>query len=400
MKFKSKKEALASIVEIQRKVNGVKYPLFTVYLGTNLITKRKERIYSSSKARLIELIEEFYKNRAESGDLSSALPIECIVDAKLALRALADAGLSISLSECAKREIERNKAVVSYDKTIGDAYDDFMDYKHLNSELELKKTDSTTGNFVLKMGRNTKLITITTQSVLEYVKTYYGDSKPRTYNSHLSYIRTFLSWCSQKSQGFIPENPAAGIPLKPVEWEEPKFMSTEDCRKVIYAMWEQREAHPECLALTINGLMMGIRREESFRMANDPSAISVNLEDETVRIGKPKGYTKGIMPRAFKMTKMAVAWASSFPYHDAVRLITEQTSTTISAIAKRVGVDIPKNGFRHTFITKHIAAFGEPEKTQAIVGTSAQMRANNYCGLDSNKEGLEFFGIMPPIEHQ
>ena len=95
---------------------------------------------------------------------------------------------------------------------------------------------------------------------------------------------------------------------------------------------------------------MGIRREESLRMASDPTAASVNLEDETVRIGKPKGYAKGIMPRAFRMTPMAAAWARSFDYAEGVSRIGEYTTDTIAEILRPIGVTVPKNGYRHTFI--------------------------------------------------
>lgn len=398
MKFKTKNEAVSSIIVRRRTVNGVVYPIYEVYLGVNAITRKQERLYAASEKRLIALINEYYKGRDRIGDLSSVLTAEQVMDAKAALKVLEDAGSKLTLLECAKRELARTDGDAESSVRLGDAYDDFVDSKSLNSEAELKKTESTTGKWVYAVGRDAKVSSITTQDILEYLKTNYETSKPRTYNAHLSYIRTFLNWCASKSQGYIRENPASDIQQKPVQWEEPKFLSTDDCRKLLTALWKVRDEHPEYLALTVNGLCMGIRREESKRMAEDPTSITVNLEDETVRISKPKGYTKGIMPRAFNMTPMSVAWAKCFDYKRGVALINEYTSSAITDLAESIGIDLPKNAYRHTFITKHVAAYGEPEKTQAMVGTSAQMRANNYCGLDSKKEGLAFFGIMPPAK--
>ena len=396
MKFKTKKEALEAITERTHKVRGTEYPIFEVYLGTNLVTGKHERLASSSRARLREMIDEFYDARTVAGDFATSLSPEQIVDARGAMRLLADARLEISLTECARREVERSRRDVAFETTAGEAYDSFMETKELNSHSEFRKTECTTGKWIVKFGRSTKLVEADTKSVTEYLKTNYDAMSPKTFNQHLTYIRTFLNWCV--AQHYIPENPASAIRLKPIAWKEPEFMSTLTCAYVIGLLWARREERPDMLALCVNGLMMGIRREETLRMASDPTAISVNLEDETVRVGKPKGYTKGIMPRAFHMPEMAAAFAKAFDYHGGIARVTENTSLDITNLAAEHNIRIPHNGFRHTFITKHVAAYGEPDKTQAIVGTSAQMRANNYCGLDSKKEGEEFFSIRPPSD--
>lgn len=393
MAIKTKKQALACIKERIHKVDGADYRCFDAYLGVNELTGKPVRLYANSKQDLAEKIDAFYKQRAVAGDFASELTAAQILDAKAALYELRQARLIISLAECARREIARFRAVSVNDKTVGSAYSEFLATKRDGADKD--KTVSTTGRWVVHQGEDTLLSSVTTKDILGYLKTHYGDKKPKTYNSHLSYLGTFFNWCMAKTQRYLAESPTADIDPKPVEWEEPEFMSTDTCRRLLAALWERREENPDCLALTVNGLMMGIRREESLRMAADPKAISVNLEDETVRVAKPKGYTKGIMPRSFHMTAMAVAWAKAFDYHGAVARISEQTSKTVALIASKAGIDIPKNGYRHTFITKHIAAYGDPAKTQAMVGTSAQMRANNYCGLDSKKEGEAFFAITP-----
>lgn len=393
MAIKTRKQALSCIKERVHEVDGSNYTCYDAYLGINELTGKPVRLYANSKKELTEKIEAFYRQRSVAGDFASELTAAQIIDAKAALQELREARLVISLAECARREVARFRAVSVCDKTVGSAYAEFLSTKKEGADKD--KTMSTTGRWVLHFGEDSLLSSVSAKGILEYLKTHYGAKKPKTYNSHLSYLGTFFNWCMAKTQRYMTENPTADIEQKPIEWEEPEFMSTEACARLLAALWERRDSNPDCLALTVNGLMMGIRREESLRMAVDRTAISVNLDDETVRVAKPKGYTKGIMPRSFQMPHMAVVWAKSFDYLAGVARISEQTTKTIALIGAKAGIDIPKNGYRHTFITKHVAAYGDPAKTQAIVGTSAQMRANNYCGLDSRKEGEAFFAITP-----
>ena len=78
-----------------------------------------------------------------------------------------------------------------------------------------------------------------------------------------------------------------------------------------------------------------------------------------------------------------------------MKKITKATIADIYKLARKNKIPVFQNCGRHTFITYHVAAFGDPAKTQAIVGTSAKMRAENYCGLASKANGEAYFKIMP-----
>ena len=90
-----------------------------------------------------------------------------------------------------------------------------------------------------------------------------------------------------------------------------------------------------------------------------------------------------------------MAWIDSFDFIAAVKKITKGTIGDIYRLARKNKIPVFQNCGRHTFITYHVAAFGDPAKTQAIVGTSAKMRAENYCGLASKANGEAYFKIMP-----
>lgn len=394
--FKTKKEAIASINERTRKANGKEYPLFEVYVGTNVLTKKQERLYASSRQKLMALIDEYYKQRGEAGDFCSVLTPEQIVDARAALKALKEAKLEMTLLECARNEIARSEKAETFSTTLGVAYDDFYDSKSLNSELELKKTECTTGKFVGSMGRDRVVSTITAKDVFEYLKTNFDASAPKTYNSHASYIRTFLAWCASDERKIIPSNPAVAIKMKPVAWKRPQYMKPEDVKRLFDLLWSVREDHPDYLALAVTQFFIGVRREEAIRMAQNPDTATIILEDETFRVDGGKGHTKGIAPRAAHLSENAVAWMKSFDYMNGITSVDESTTSNYYELARANGIPMFKNCARHTFITMHVAKFHTPEVTQNMVGTSGTMRAVHYDGLAPQKEGEAYFGIFPP----
>lgn len=395
--FKTKKEAIASITERTRKTRGVEYPLFDVYLGTNVITKKQERLASSSKQKLVAMIEEYYRAREENGDLCSMLTPEQTVDARVALKALHDAGLDLSLTECARREIARSNSVSLFTAKLGESYDDFVDSKSLNSEMELRKTECTTGKFVGMMGRDRVVASITTKEIYEYLKSNFDESAPKTYNSHASYIRTFFSWCASEERKLIPSNPVLAIKMKPVAWKRPEYMKPDDVKRLFALLWSVREEHPDFLALAITQFFIGVRREEAIRMAQNPGTATILIEDETFRVDGGKGHTKGIAPRSAHLSENAVAWIKSFDYMAGMKSVDESTTYRYYAFARENGIPMFKNCARHTFITMHVAKYHTPEVTQSMVGTSGTMRAVHYDGLAPQREGEAYFGIFPPV---
>lgn len=397
MRFKTKKEALSEIVCRERTVNGKQYPIYGVYLGTNCITKKAERLYASSKEKLVSMIEDFYRARNESGDLASVLTPEQIIDAKSAFKALRDADIRLSLLECVKREIERTEVVANYKTTAGEAYDEYIDAKTgVNSDGEMQKTESTVGKWVGKIGKDRVLSTVTIDDIVSYVKTNYGESAPRTYNSHVSYIKTFLSWCASQERKFISVNPALPIKMKPIAWKRPKYLKPEHVRKLFEVLWDERDRHADWLALAVTQFFVGVRREEAIRMAENPDAATILIEDETFRVDGGKGHTKGVAPRSAHLSENAVAWMKSFDYMAGVSSVREHTTDEYYAFARAKGIPMFKNCARHTFITMHVAKFHTPDVTQAMVGTSGTMRAVHYDGLAPQREGEDYFSIMPP----
>ena len=172
-------------------------------------------------------------------------------------------------------------------------------------------------------------------------------------------------------------------------------MKPADVERLFRLLESVKGEHPEYLAQAIVGFFCGTRAVEIRRMAMIEGAAKIHLDDEMIRIAMGKGYQRGKMPRAFHIEPTAMAWINSFDFIGALKKVNKKTVEEIYTLARKHKIHVFQNCIRHTFVTYHVAACGDPAKTQAIVGTSARYRAMNYCGLASNADGLAYFNIMP-----
>ena len=108
---------------------------------------------------------------------------------------------------------------------------------------------------------------------------------------------------------------------------------------------------------------------------------------------------QGEKPRMFRMTPNAAAWIKwAWDGKGRICKSVKQVNWIMDDVAKKLKIDLPRNGGRHTFITMHVAAFERPETTDNMTGTSSRMRATHYQGLVTKTEGEKFFAIMPTVK--
>ena len=396
MSYRQKKDVLASIKYREHVVKGKKYAGYVAYFGTDPFTKKPVRMMRETKEELEKEIKSFYLRHQTGGDAAARLTAIQALDAKNAFDALAEAGVNISLAEAVKAFLGgsvRNTGRSS-DITVGAAYKEYFKGK-LTSEDDKNKTRATVGKWSDAYGPDKKLSLVTAKEVVDYLDTNYGQMKPKTYNSHLLYLKTFFNWCCKDERGYLMKSPIASAKYREEPWEEPEYMKPEDVERLFRLLESEKDKHPEMLAQAIISFFCGTRAVEIRRMAMIDDAAKIHLDDETIRIAKPKGYQRGRVPRAFHIEPTAMAWIDSFDFIAAVKKITKGTIADIYRLARKNKIPVFQNCGRHTFITYHVAAFGDPAKTQAIVGTSAKMRAENYCGLASKANGEAYFKIMP-----
>jgi len=368
---------------------------YEAYFGTDPFTKFAVRMTRATEEDLKKDIKDFYQRHQSGGDAAVRLtPIEAI-DAKTALDELVAAGEHISLTEAVRAFLGGSGRVCGgeSDKTIGAAWQEFYNGKPEGAD---KRTHLyTTGKFVNSYGEDKRLSLVTAKNVVDYLDSNYGKNKPKTYNSHLLSLKIFFNWCAKDERKYISASPIKTVKPKPEPWEEPEYMKVEDVARLFKVLEAEKERHPEYLAQAVVSFFCGSRAVEIRRMAMIEDAAKIHLDDETIRIAKGKGFQRGRRPRAFHVEPTAMAWIKSFDFLSALKMVRKGTIDEIYKLARKNKIPVFQNCGRHTFITYHVSAFGDPAKTQAIVGTSAKCRAENYCGLASKADGEAYFKILP-----
>ena len=380
---------------VRRDKQGRERVSFEAYFGTDPFTKFAVRMTRAKEDELKKDIKDFYLRHQSGGDAAVRLtPIEAI-DAKNALDALAEAGEHISLTEAVQAFLGGSTRVSGgvNGKTIGEAWEEFYGAKPDGDDKRTHRY--TTGKFVQAYGADRQLALVTAKEVVDYLTANYGKLKPKTYNSNLLSIKTFFNWCTKDERKYIPVSPIKTVKFKEEPWEEPEYMNPEDVERLFRLLESVKDKHPEYLAQAIVGFFCGSRAVEIRRMAMVEGAAKIHLDDETIRIAMGKGFQRGKMPRAFHIEPTAMTWMKSFDFMDALKRIGKKTISDIYALARKHDIPVFQNCGRHTFITYHVAAYGDPAKTQAIVGTSARYRAMNYCGLAKKADAETYFRILP-----
>lgn len=368
---------------------------YEAYFGTDPFTKFAVRMTRANEDELKKDIKDFYQRHQFGGDAAVRLtPIQAI-DARNAFDALAEAGENISLAEAVRAylggsvRVSGNASAI----TIGKAWSVFYDGKKEGDDKRAHKYS--TGKFVEAYGIDRQLALVTAKEVVAYLDKNYGNLKPKTYNSNLLSLKTFFNWCAKDEQKYLVESPIKSVKFKPEPWEEPEYMKPADVERLFRLLESVKGEHPEYLAQAVIGFFCGTRAVEIRRMAMVEGAAKIHLDDEMIRIAMGKGFQRGKMPRAFHIEPTAMAWMKSFDFIGALKKVRKDTIAKIYALARKHKIPVFQNCGRHTFITYHVSAYGDPAKTQAIVGTSAKYRAENYCGLASKANGEAYFRIWP-----
>lgn len=371
---------------------------YEAYLGVDPFTQKPVRISRGDRKELEQDIADFYRRHKFGGDAAARLTAVQAIDAKNAYDVLASANLKVSLFDVANAYVgglnAKDDPVVK--KSIAEAFAEL--YKSMPEGCNKRNMFSTVERWAESCGGDKRqLVSVNAKEVADYLAKNFNDRAPKTYNFHLLHLKTFFNWCCKEERKYLLENPIRSLDPKPEPWEEPEYMKPEEVKKLFSLLESMKGERPELLAYATVSFFCGCRAVEIRRMAADPEAAKINIEGETVRIAKAKGYQQGKRPRAFHIEPTAIAWMKSFDFLGALKKVTNDTLLEIYDLARRNGIHVFQNCGRHTFITYHVAAYGDPAKTTAMVGTSDKMRADNYCGLATKKDGEAYFAILPTL---
>lgn len=388
--YRSKRDVLASIKERRTVKDGKEYSLWTAFLGVDDVGKRKVRVARSSREELEKYIGEFYARLKAGGEMLVTLTPQEAADARGALDLLAQAQVAKTLTECVWITIEGTGAKdvcrpVRIERAIAEHMERDL------GELTRKTVRSQLTRWAETFGADRMTNEITAAEVLKYLKTY---DAPKTYNNILGTLKAFFNWCMKKPRQYMADNPATELEKRKMVYRPPEYMPAKDVEKLARALEE--DADKSKLALFCLSFFCGIRREEIVRLATDPNAGKVDVENRLITVIKCKGWERGIPPRAFAPTDNMMAWMKSFDFAKAMKGISQDTVKEVGMAAKRLGIKWPKNVGRHTFITMHVAWQQGAAITATIAGNSEPILKRHYRNIGvPQAEGEAYFKIMP-----
>ena len=137
----------------------------------------------------------------------------------------------------------------------------------------------------------------------------------------------------------------------------------------------------------------GMRTAEILRQRFE----DIMLDEGTIVVTEAKGEQSGGMGRAFKVPDTAMAWLRKVDMEKAKATKMSETSYTRwrKILFDDADVDMPDNAGRHSFVSYHVAMFGNPRLTEGIVGTGDTMRKRHYDARVTHKAAEEYFAILP-----
>lgn len=400
MSYRTKKEVLAGIGKRKRTRNGVESVIYDAYLGYDPYTKKQRRMQSSDLAELKAQVERFYIEHRVGGDAAARLQPHEATDAREALDLLSARGVVISLTEAVKRFLDGSTtAKQASGVKLSDALAKYTDSQVGKSNGYMKCIKYHVGAFIDHFGPERLVSDVATADVVEDLrKTILKKDDPKTwktYNNHLGSLKTFFKWCAKAEQDYIDKSPLVDTDRIIIAWKDPAYVKVEDVRKLFKAIADGSKDCREDLADAVLSFFCGMRNAEIERVREGKGAVNIDVENGYIRVVKCKGSTQGIRPRAFNIPEPALTWMRSFDFAAAVMRPNPHFRLHLLDYAKAAGAEIPKNAGRHTFITMHTAAYHDQNLLSSIVGNTESVRANNYDGVEIEKNGKEYFTITP-----
>jgi integrase len=140
----------------------------------------------------------------------------------------------------------------------------------------------------------------------------------------------------------------------------------------------------------------GVRPHETERL----EWRDVDMIEGTVKVSSQKAKTN--RSRYFEMPDTLLAWLSCVPLKERDGdLCPPNWKRIYQAVRKVVGIGTDKDILRKSFVTFHLAAYKEINKTRAIIGHEVgDVVFQHYRGLATRKDGEAFFEILPNRDHK
>ncbi len=377
------------------KKNGKQYTYYVVNVGTN--NGKRTRLTFKTKQEAQEWIRNYKRQKDKYGANGNALTPSQLAIAIDAIGRLNEAGLQdAKLIEAVETLLAEYRLCVNT-VSLGTALDTYLETIDRDSQaLHFKTSRITLGRLTSHFGYDISVAQIKAKDIEEFFAKIEEDFAVKTYNNTLSYAKTFFNWCITK--GYTRESPIK-LKMKSIAYADPEFISVFDLQSILEELETNKSIRDDDRHTLINFISLsffcGLRSSEIFRLPTD----AVHPEDEHpfVRVSTTKGAARGIKGRIVDLEPNAVAWFKKYPYTEQ---FDEKKMYKIRRRLRSMDTDVfeglfVKNVARHSYITYHTAKYRDYARTEAYVGTSANMRVRHYQGLATTAEAERYFNLFP-----
>ena len=358
---------------------------------------------------------DFLNTLLSQNEITSFFNLHRIFDALSALALLDEAHCDITLSELAMewKRSQRNRhptgAQDAEPMTIRDLFERHLE--HYGKEQVFTRRHQRQSMLALcrAMGPDFPVAALRWNDI-EAALGHYGNA--RTYNGHVRALGTALRWAQRA--GLLPETTplrdGVQLPLHPETFSEPTYFPPEKVEKIMRTV----EQHPGTVATGAGvrlslGFFAGVRSVEIQRGRWE----DLDLEGGTLRIPRPKGWTRGQKPRIVELERNATAWLGKWRDWTAKRrgggpprgpmtpgptaLFTKWKKMWLAPAGLSWGRNDAANVMRHTYATMHVGAFRNAPATALNLGhgDSTRMLERHYMGLVRKLEAERYWKIMP-----
>ena len=209
------------------------------------------------------------------------------------------------------------------------------------------------------------------------------DVAPGTRNSMLRCVKVLFSFA--KSRNYLPEerNTAVEqIELVRVKSDDVAIFTPEVMAKILHA------APPRMIPILAIGAFSGIRMAELNRL--DWSAIDLERRIIEVRAGQAKTASRRVIP----ISDNLAAWLEPLERSGKVVRGTE-LHRDVTALARALKIDWPRNVLRHSFISYRIAIVKSADQVALEAGNSPDIIFKHYRELTTEEVASQWFAIQP-----
>jgi integrase len=210
-----------------------------------------------------------------------------------------------------------------------------------------------------------------------------GDLAPVTRNNRLTVLRVLFGFAKQRN--YLPETESTAaerMSKVKVRNDDVEIFTPAELRRLLHT------APPHLIPILAIGAFSGIRMAELNRL--DWSAVDLERGHIELRASQAKTASRRIIP----ITANLRAWIEPLPRTGKV-VRTALLHREVTALARALKLEWPRNVLRHSFISYRIATVKSVDQVALEAGNSAAIIFKHYRELAIEADADKWFGILP-----